>query len=30
VVLIRPDGYVGLVSDAGDARAVADYLAGIG
>ena len=30
LVLIRPDGYVGLISDAGDAAAVADYLAAIG
>jgi hypothetical protein len=27
LVLIRPDGYVGLISDAGDASAVSDYLA---
>jgi 2-polyprenyl-6-methoxyphenol hydroxylase-like FAD-dependent oxidoreductase len=27
LVLIRPDGYVGLISDAGDGRAVMDYLA---
>lgn len=26
-VLIRPDGYVGLISDAGDPTAIADYLA---
>jgi 2-polyprenyl-6-methoxyphenol hydroxylase-like FAD-dependent oxidoreductase len=30
LVLIRPDGYVGLISDAGDVSAVSDYLAGIG
>ncbi|PRY36880.1 FAD-dependent oxidoreductase [Umezawaea tangerina] len=30
LVLIRPDGHVGLISDAGDAGAVADYLAAIG
>ncbi|MGH3279481.1 MAG: FAD-dependent oxidoreductase [Trebonia sp.] len=30
LVLIRPDGYIGLISDAGDARAVTDYLAMIG
>ncbi|SFW92015.1 2-polyprenyl-6-methoxyphenol hydroxylase [Amycolatopsis australiensis] len=30
LVLIRPDGYVGLISDAGDASAVREYLAGIG
>jgi hypothetical protein len=30
LVLIRPDGYVGLISDAGDVRAVTDYLAAIG
>jgi 2-polyprenyl-6-methoxyphenol hydroxylase-like FAD-dependent oxidoreductase len=30
LVLIRPDGYVGLVSDAGDVAAVSDYLAAIG
>jgi len=29
LVLIRPDGYVGLISDAGDIGAVADYLAAI-
>lgn len=29
VVLIRPDGYVALISDAGDPVAVADHLAGI-
>jgi hypothetical protein len=26
LVLVRPDGYVGLVADAGDAQAVPDYL----
>jgi 2-polyprenyl-6-methoxyphenol hydroxylase-like FAD-dependent oxidoreductase len=30
LVLIRPDGYVALISDAGDASAVSDYLAAIG
>jgi hypothetical protein len=30
LVLIRPDGYLGLISDAGDAVAVADYLAALG
>jgi 2-polyprenyl-6-methoxyphenol hydroxylase-like FAD-dependent oxidoreductase len=30
LVLIRPDGYVGLISDTGDVSAVADYLAAIG
>lgn len=30
LVLIRPDGYVGLISDAGDASAVSDYLVAIG
>jgi len=30
LVLIRPDGYVGLISDAGDVSAVSDYLAAIG
>jgi hypothetical protein len=29
LVLIRPDGYIGLVSDAGDGDAVAAYLAGV-
>jgi len=29
LVLIRPDGYVGLISDAGDFAAVSDYLAAI-
>jgi hypothetical protein len=29
-VLIRPDGYVALISDAGDASAVSQYLAGVG
>jgi hypothetical protein len=28
LVLIRPDGYVALISDAGDVSAVSDYLAG--
>jgi hypothetical protein len=26
-VLIRPDGYIALISDAGDTSAVSDYLA---
>ena len=26
LILIRPDGYIGLISDAGDARAVSSYL----
>ena len=30
LVLIRPDGYIGLISDAGDVSAVSDYLAAIG
>ena len=30
LVLIRPDGYVGLISDAGDVSAVSQYLAAIG
>jgi len=30
LVLIRPDGYVALISDAGDVSAVSDYLAAIG
>ncbi|GAB2835142.1 FAD-dependent oxidoreductase [Actinoallomurus bryophytorum] len=30
LVLIRPDGHVALISDAGDVSAVADYLAAIG
>jgi hypothetical protein len=30
LVLIRPDGYVGLISDAGDSSAVLNYLAAIG
>ncbi|WP_290059402.1 FAD-dependent oxidoreductase [Amycolatopsis solani] len=30
LVLIRPDGYVGLISDAGDGEAVAAYLAALG
>jgi 2-polyprenyl-6-methoxyphenol hydroxylase-like FAD-dependent oxidoreductase len=29
LVLIRPDGYIGLISDAGDLTAVSDYLAAI-
>lgn len=29
LVLIRPDGYIGLISDAGDPAAVSDYLAAI-
>jgi hypothetical protein len=29
LVLIRPDGYLALISDAGDASAVTDYLAAI-
>ncbi len=29
LVLIRPDGYVGLISDAGDLEAVTEYLAGL-
>ena len=29
LVLIRPDGYVGLISDAGDASAVSGYLAAV-
>ncbi|MFG1926416.1 FAD-dependent oxidoreductase [Cryptosporangium sp. NPDC048952] len=29
LVLIRPDGYIGLISDAGDSEAVTDYLAAI-
>jgi hypothetical protein len=29
-VLIRPDGYVGLISDAGDVPAVSAYLAALG
>ncbi|MGW7534452.1 FAD-dependent oxidoreductase [Amycolatopsis sp. NPDC054798] len=29
LVLLRPDGYVGLISDAGDFSAVKEYLAGI-
>jgi hypothetical protein len=29
LVLIRPDGYIGLISDAGDVSAVSDYLAAI-
>jgi hypothetical protein len=30
LVLIRPDGYIGLISDAGDVSAVSGYLAAIG
>jgi hypothetical protein len=30
LVLIRPDGYVALISDAGEMSAVSDYLAAIG
>ena len=30
LVLIRPDGYIGLISDAGDVSSVSDYLAAIG
>jgi hypothetical protein len=30
LVLIRPDGYIALISDAGDASAVSDCLAGLG
>jgi len=30
LVLIRPDGYIALISDAGDASAVSNYLAAIG
>ena len=30
LVLIRPDGYIGMISDAGDPSAVSDYFAGIG
>ena len=30
LVLIRPDGYVAMISDAGDVSAVSDYLAAIG
>lgn len=26
-ILIRPDGYIALISDAGDVSAVSDYLA---
>jgi hypothetical protein len=29
LVLIRPDGYIGLISDAGDASSVSDYLAAV-
>jgi hypothetical protein len=30
LVLIRPDGHVALISDAGEVSAVSDYLAAIG
>lgn len=30
LVLIRPDGYVAMISDAGDVSAIADYLAAVG
>jgi 2-polyprenyl-6-methoxyphenol hydroxylase-like FAD-dependent oxidoreductase len=30
LVLIRPDGHIGLISDAGDLRAVTDYLSAVG
>ena len=30
LVLIRPDGYIALISDAGDVPAVSHYLAAIG
>jgi hypothetical protein len=30
VALIRPDGYIALLSDAGDVTAVSDYLAATG
>jgi len=30
LVLVRPDGYIGLISDAGDVSAVSDYLGAIG
>ena len=30
LVLIRPDGYVGVISDAGDVAVVSDYLAALG
>jgi hypothetical protein len=30
LVLIRPDGYIALISDAGDVSAVSDYLTAIG
>jgi FAD binding domain len=30
LVLIRPDGYIGLISDTGDTSAVSDYLTAIG
>lgn len=29
LVLIRPDGYIAMISDAGDASAIADYLAAV-
>ena len=29
LILIRPDGYIGLINDAGDARPVSDYLGAI-
>lgn len=30
LILIRPDGYIGLISDAGDARSVSEYFDAIG
>ncbi len=30
LILIRPDGYIGLISDAGDARSVTDYFDPVG
>jgi len=30
LVLLRPDGHVGLISDAGEVSTVSDYLAAIG
>jgi hypothetical protein len=30
LVLIRPDGYIGLITDAGDARALTGYFNAIG
>ena len=30
LVLIRPDGYVGLISDAGDVSTIANYMAAVG